>query len=156
MYLIKSPYNAFLKRRPIQFEIQVISNPAGHFYLSYLNRCHGEEAHPFMGPLLVEYFWGIDGSSNGDHQSWTFRFFKPSTSLGGRAMAGISYSHPLLMSSLLSGPQGACGVMAESLLFASCLHVSATSASCPSIGGGCGDRVRSQTFVTANTTLGNC
>lgn len=39
---------------------------------------------------------GMNGSSAGDHQSWMFHSFNPSTSPGGRAMAGISPCLPLL------------------------------------------------------------
>lgn len=72
-------------------EIQADGQPAGHYCLMHLYRCLLCRCAPLNTSL------SINGSSAGDHQSWMFRSFNPSTSPGGGAMAGITPCHPLLM-----------------------------------------------------------
>ncbi len=75
----------------ILIEIQADGRPAGYCCLTHLHRCLLCRCAPLSTSL------GINGSSAGDHQSWMFRSFNPSTSPGGGAMAGIIPCHPLLM-----------------------------------------------------------
>lgn len=58
----------------------------------------------FAGGALVNTYGGLVGSSAGDHQSWMFCSFNPSTSLGGGAMAEIFCCHPLWCPRCYLGP----------------------------------------------------